>query len=164
MAVDIRALPGVATATTSRLAAIGLQALGALALVALGWWLASHAALHAPGPYDRSQVLQATPDDFPRIEASLVTAAGSGDGLAYRIEYRAPNTSVVDARAQLAMARDWAPSAASTANKLEMLHYGMDGRVDYIARWDLTPDGAGSRIIAEFSPLPLSLAPPRAKP
>ena len=90
-----------------------------------------------------------------------LTSAGAGDELAYRITYtidEPPQT----AAALLHSEQGWTASAASTHDMFELLYRDASGQIDYIARfWIVDGRSGASTVTAEFSPLPLRLAPAR---
>lgn len=159
MALTTTARPA---ATPPRIAVRALWlAAGCVAAVA-GWATADQMRLETPGPYDRSNIVRAIPGGFPALDGADITSAGAGTDLAYHVEYRRAEPAKATVAA-LHSAPGWNASATSTLEHIELLHYNARGLVDYIARFAVADDGASTTttIVAEFSPLPLKLAPPR---
>ncbi len=105
-------------------------------------------------------MLKALPQGFPVVPGATVINAGSGRELAFRIEYRTDKTPS-SVNALLRDTPGWTETAASSAVTLEMIHHADRGTTDFIARWVVTTRQESSTIVVEFSPLPLSLAPPK---
>jgi len=155
------ALTITARASSPRIAARGAWLAAGCAAAIAGWAAADQMRLETPGPYARSNVVRAIPDGFPALEGAEISSAGAGTQLAYRIEYVRDEPPMA-AAAALHNAANWNASATSTLERIELLHYNARGLVDYIARFTLEERAsATTTIVAEFSPLPLHLAPPR---
>jgi hypothetical protein len=154
------ALTITARASSPRIAARGAWLAAGCAAAIAGWAAADQMRLETPGPYHRSNVVRAIPDGFPALEGAEITSAGAGVEFAYRVEYRRAE-SPMGAVAALHSAPDWSASATSTLEHIELLHYNARGLVDYIAQFSVEEGASTTTIIAEFSPLPLKLAPPR---
>lgn len=142
------------------LRSLGWIAAGALAAAA-GWLTATNLPLETPGPYSRENVERAVPPKFPGLAVADLTSAGPGDEFAYRITYEV-DVAPGEAIALLHASRGWTASALSTTEAIELLYRDATGQIDYIARFRVVPRGAASTIVAEFSPLPMRLAPARS--
>jgi hypothetical protein len=150
--------PSIQPTTALRSVAWGLAGLLA---IAAGWLSASRLQLETPGPYSAQNVERAIPTDFPGLSEGQLTSARAGDEFAYRITYDvelAPRS----AAAVVHSAPNWTASASSTLEVIELLYRDETGKIDYIARFSITGFEDGSTITAEFSPLPMRLAPPKS--
>jgi hypothetical protein len=135
--------------------------LASLVVITAGWFAATALQLETPGPYSAQNVERAIPVGFPGLSKGQVTSAGAGDEFAYRITYDIELTQS-DAAGLLHSAPNWTASAASTLGTIEMLHRDETGQIDHIARFRIASKHDGSTITAEFSPLPMRLAPPKS--
>jgi hypothetical protein len=145
---------------TKSAARVAWIAIGLLAVLA-GWFVASQLTLVTPGPYAHDNVERAIPASFPGLATGKLASAGAGDELAYRITYTIDEPPQA-AAALLHSELGWTASAASTSDVVELLYRDAAGQIDYIARFSIDNDGPdASTVTAEFSPLPLRLAPAR---
>ena len=153
----LRAVPGMAT-------------FAAVAVVGLAAGYAGGAYVTGSGPFqhdayfNRGNVLNALPSDFPVPPASKVEDAGAGSHLPYRVEWKTPGrTSDVAGlmRQQLADGT-WRIVESNDTDgvvRLRSARDGAGGRVPFVAEVDITPSGGTSNVRLEFSPLPASLVP-----
>jgi hypothetical protein len=135
--------------------------IASLVAITAGWFVATTLQLETPGPYSAQNVERAIPVGFPGLSKGQVTSAGAGDEFAYRITYYIELTQS-DAAGLLHSAPNWTASTASTVEAIEMLHRDEAGQIDHIARFWITSEHDRSTITAEFSPLPMRLAPPKS--
>lgn len=154
------ALSARIAARSAWLGSLAWMAAGGLA-VAAGWITASNLPVETPGPYSRENVERAIPQEFPGLDGAELMSAGAGRDFAYRITYLL-KVSPEEALALLHATRGWTASASSTTEAVELLYKDAAGQVDYIARFSVRPSIGGATIVAEFSPLPMRLAPARS--
>ncbi len=148
----------------------GMASFAAVAVIGLAVGYAGGAYVTGSGPFrhdayfNRGNVLNALPSDFPVPPASKVEDAGAGSHLPYRVEWRTPGrTSDVAGllRQQLADGtwRIVESNDTDGAVRLRSARDGAGGRVPFVAEVDITPAGGASNVRLEFSPLPASLVP-----
>lgn len=112
-----------------------------------------------PDPFGREAVLRALPDDFPVPPEASLEAAGPGRELPYRVEWTAPEPAgevagvikrrLSDGNWQVIMSEDQ-PGGA----RLRAVRYAPAGFTDLIGEIAIVPDGSGSTLRLEFTPLP----------
>ena len=147
-----------------------LAAWGVLAAVALcvGYVSSAYVSGNAPFRTDRyfgrGQVLRALPGDFPVPPRASIDGAGPGSHLPYRVEWETPAHTSDVAGLMRAKLNDgtWRVVDSSDTDgvlKLRSTRAGAGGRPPIIAEIAVTAEGAGSRVLLEFSPLPSSSVP-----
>jgi hypothetical protein len=146
-------------------------AAAALALVAAcsGYFAAAYASgsgpFHSDRYFSRAAVLRAVPADFPLPDDARVRAAGPGDRLPYRVEWR--SDARVSEVAGIMRARlddgSWtivSPADDGDPSSIDLRSArGGPGVTALIAELSVAPSGDGSVLKLEFSPLPASSVP-----
>ncbi len=129
-----------------------------------GAWVSNSAPFRTPPFFSQTTVLRALPVDFPVVPGSHIEDAGAGARLPYRVEWDAPAaTSEVAGlmREQLADG-SWKiiDSSAESGDVTLRTARAADGDGESVlADVEITPNGQGSRVRLEFSPLPASSVP-----
>ncbi|HYM15532.1 MAG TPA: glycosyltransferase family 87 protein [Dehalococcoidia bacterium] len=145
-------------------------ALAALAAVAVGYlgaaYASNNAPFHSPPFFSRSIVLRALPADFPVVPGSRIDAAGAGAHLPYRVEWDAPasTSEVAGIMRQRLADGSWKIIDTTQGSGAGDLHLRTARAADahgasVLADVQVTPDGSGSRVRLEFSPVPASSVP-----
>jgi len=129
-----------------------------------GAWVSESAPFRSPPLFSRETVLKALPADFPVAPGSQLEAAGAGTRYPYRVEWDAPaaTSEVAGIMRQRLADGTWRIVDASEnggAVRLRSAREAADGGPSVIADVAITPDGRGSRVRLEFSPLPASSVP-----
>jgi hypothetical protein len=148
-----------------------VRLLGSLAVVAIAYlgaaWYA-HVAPFAglePSPYSTQSVLRAVPFDAPLPYELALVEAGHGDPLPYHVEWRSTATPDVVAEQvvqHLAGSPKWrlADNAAiAGAFTTHLARVQSNGQMTHFAELSVRPDGAGSIVTFDFTPIPRALAP-----
>ncbi|MDE3094815.1 MAG: hypothetical protein KGK07_02300 [Chloroflexota bacterium] len=150
----------LAKALRGMLPRLVLRAAASLLLVSAGAALVREVPVAPPTWSARQRALAAFPSSLPQPPGTRIVGAGAGKELPYRIDATAPLTpqAVAAYYGRTAATGGWAASAAGARpGRIELLHTNARGRTDFVAHVEVTPDGGASRVIIEFSPLPLVL-------
>jgi hypothetical protein len=140
----------------------------ALAAVVAGYfggaWVTNSGPYRTDPYFGRANVLGALPSDFPLPDGASLDGAGPGLHLPYRVEWDAPGptSDVAGIMRQKLDEGTWRIVDSGDADggvRLRSARPAADGQPPMIAELDITPDGAGSKLRLEFSPLPSSLVP-----
>lgn len=144
-------------------------ALSALALCALAVGVASAAYALRVGPFerdsyfDRADVLAALPADFPVPPDASMRAAGPGESLPYRVEWRT-EASLSEVAGVMRSKLDASPWRVVTSDAVDgdlrlQATRTSAAETPFLARLRLAPSGSGTRLRLEFSPVPASSVP-----
>jgi hypothetical protein len=115
--------------------------------------------------FGRAEVLSAMPDDFPVPPRAELRAAGAGDRLPYRVEWRSEARVSEVAGIMRAQLDDgsWAlvePSSDGDPSTAELRAARQAvGDPPFVAEVRVAPRDRGSVLTVEFSPLPASAVP-----
>ncbi|MBF6600634.1 MAG: hypothetical protein IVW36_09000 [Dehalococcoidia bacterium] len=120
---------------------------------------------HDPAPYSRQAVLRAIPFDAPLPFDLQLVDAGRGPQLAYRVVWNStapPDAVGTQVLQHLAGSPKWqlaqnTPLTGAFTTHLARL--SADGQVTHFAALSVAPQGSGSRVTFDFTPIPTSLAP-----
>jgi len=126
-------------------------------------WVVGAGPFARPALYSRADVLAALPADFPSPPAAGVADAGAGGRLPYRIDWRSdePVSAVAGLMRERLGDGSWRvvdEEAAGDGVALRTAREPAQGD-RYVGELSIMPDGRGSRLRFEFTPLPVSRVP-----
>jgi len=155
------AMPAMPNALAWSAVAAAMLAAGYLG----GAYVSNSVPFRSEGLFSRTTVLNALPVDFPVVPGSRVEGAGAGTRLPYRVEWDTPAamSEVAGIMRQRLADGTWKIVDSSIGEgddvRLRSARAAGGSGTPVIAEVDIIPNGRGSRVRVEFSPLPTSSVP-----
>ena len=137
-----------------------LRAAASLLLVLGGAAMVRAVRVTPPTWSAKDRALAAFPHGLPLPPGTRIVGAGAGKNLPFRVDGIDPRPPAAASAyfGQVVPVNGWARSAeGAKPGTIVLLHTTAQGRTDFVAHIEIGPDGGGSRVVIEFSPLPLAL-------
>ena len=119
----------------------------------------------APAPYSRTSVLRAIPFDAPLPYDRTLLEAGRGGVLPYHVAWtstRPPDVVGLEVLEHLRGSPKWQLTERTPlvgAFTTHLARVAANGQMTHFAELSVRPDGAGSLITFDFTPIPTAFAP-----